>query len=75
MGESVSKPLLYYENNIGGTTTLLSLLSKVICWAVDFHHFYRLYMPPSVSYCPARSTALVSLLSSPTSIPHPKPSR
>ncbi|CAE7781717.1 UGE2, partial [Symbiodinium microadriaticum] len=31
VGESVQKPLLYYENNIGSTIVLLNLLDKYHC--------------------------------------------
>ena len=31
VGESVSKPLAYYENNVGGTITLLNAMAEASC--------------------------------------------
>jgi UDP-glucose 4-epimerase len=36
VGESVRKPLEYYSNNIGGTITLLKLMSKYDCNSIIF---------------------------------------
>ena len=36
VGESVQKPLLYYENNIGGTVNLLNLMEKYECRSIVF---------------------------------------
>ena len=36
VGESVQKPLLYYENNIGGTLNLVNLLEKYGCNSIVF---------------------------------------
>lgn len=36
VGESVQKPILYYENNIGGTLNLLKLMSKYGCHSIIF---------------------------------------
>lgn len=36
VGESVRKPLEYYSNNVGGTLTLLKLMSKYDCNSIVF---------------------------------------
>lgn len=36
VGESVRKPILYYENNIGGTLNLINLLEKYECRCIVF---------------------------------------
>lgn len=36
VGESVAKPLLYYENNLGSTLNLLNLLDKYGCHSIVF---------------------------------------
>ena len=36
MGESVGKPLLYYENNIAGTVNLLNVMTKYNCKNIVF---------------------------------------
>lgn len=36
VGESVQKPLLYYENNLGGTFNLVNLLDKYGCNSIVF---------------------------------------
>lgn len=36
VGESVMKPLLYYENNLGGTWNLLELMDKYDCRSIVF---------------------------------------
>ena len=36
VGESVAKPLMYYENNIGSTLNLLNLLDKYDCHSIVF---------------------------------------
>lgn len=36
VGESVQKPILYYENNIGGTLNLVNLLEKYGCNSIVF---------------------------------------
>lgn len=36
VGESVRKPILYYENNIGGTLNLINLLEKYDCRCIVF---------------------------------------
>jgi UDP-glucose 4-epimerase len=36
VGESVQKPLLYYENNLGGTFNLVNLLDQYGCRAIVF---------------------------------------
>merc|ERR1719506_2533326 len=36
VGESVAKPLLYYENNIAGTVNLLNVMTKYDCKNIVF---------------------------------------
>lgn len=43
IGESVAKPLLYYENNIGGTINLLNLMSKYKCHSIVFSSSATVY--------------------------------
>lgn len=43
VGESVAKPLSYYENNIGGTVTLLKLLGKYGCKGFIFSSSATVY--------------------------------
>ena len=43
VGESVAKPLSYYENNIGGTVTLLKLLTAYGCKKIIFSSSATVY--------------------------------
>ncbi len=43
VGESVSKPLFYYENNIGGTLNLLKLMDKYDCTSIVFSSSATVY--------------------------------
>lgn len=43
MGESVLKPLLYYENNLGGTIVLLNLMDKYQCRHLVFSSSATVY--------------------------------
>jgi len=43
VGESVQKPLLYYENNIGGTINLLNLMDKYKCYSIVFSSSATVY--------------------------------
>ncbi len=43
MGESLHLPLLYYENNIGGTLVLLELLDKYNCHHLVFSSSATVY--------------------------------
>ena len=36
VGESVSQPLMYYENNIGGTINLLNVMGRAGCKNIVF---------------------------------------
>ena len=47
VGESVSKPLEYYENNIGGTITLLKVLREVGCLNIIFSSSATVYGSPA----------------------------
>jgi UDP-glucose 4-epimerase len=46
VGESVSKPLEYYENNIGGTLTLLKVLKEIGCHNLIFSSSATVYGTP-----------------------------
>ena len=46
VGESVSKPLEYYENNIGGTLTLLKALKEIGCHNLIFSSSATVYGTP-----------------------------
>lgn len=43
VGESVREPLLYYENNVGGTITLLQLMEKYRCPSIVFSSSATVY--------------------------------
>lgn len=43
VGESVQKPLLYYENNIGGTINLLNMMDKYKCYSIVFSSSATVY--------------------------------
>ncbi len=43
VGESVAKPILYYENNVGGTFNLLNLMDKYQCPAMVFSSSATVY--------------------------------
>ena len=43
VGESVQKPLLYYENNLGSTVTLLKLMDKYHCRSIVFSSSATVY--------------------------------
>ena len=43
VGESVQKPLLYYENNLGSTVTLLKLMDRHGCRAIVFSSSATVY--------------------------------
>lgn len=49
VGESVQKPLLYYENNIGGTVVLVDLLDKYGCRSLIFSSSAT--VSTSTTYC------------------------
>lgn len=48
VGESVSKPLEYYENNIGGTLVLMEVLRNNNCKNIIFSSSATVYGTPSV---------------------------
>lgn len=43
VGESVSKPLYYYENNVGGTVSLLQVMDKHGCKDIIFSSSATVY--------------------------------
>merc|ERR1719443_904697 len=45
VGESVAKPLWYYENNIGGTINLLKAMEKAGCKNIVFSSSATVYLP------------------------------
>lgn len=47
MGESVAKPLLYYENNIAGTVNLLNVMTKYNCTNIVFSSSATVYGDPA----------------------------
>jgi len=47
VGESMSKPLLYYENNIAGTLNLLSVMGKNGCKNIVFSSSATVYGDPA----------------------------
>lgn len=59
VGESTSLPLLYYENNLGGTTNLLKLMDKYDCQNIIFSSSATVYgseaVPPLTEASPVGS--------------------
>ena len=47
VGESVSQPLRYYENNIGGTVNLLQAMDKAGCLTLVFSSSATVYGDPA----------------------------
>jgi UDP-glucose 4-epimerase len=47
VGESVAKPLLYYENNISGTVTLLKVMKAANCKNIVFSSSATVYGDPA----------------------------
>ena len=47
VGESVAKPLLYYENNIAGTVNLLNVMTKYNCTNIVFSSSATVYGEPA----------------------------
>ena len=47
VGESVEKPLMYYENNIGGTVNLCKLMSEYGCKRIIFSSSATVYGDPA----------------------------
>ena len=43
VGESCSKPLLYYQNNVGGSVTLIKVMNKHKCENIVFSSSATLY--------------------------------
>lgn len=43
VGESVHKPIEYYENNVGGTITLLKVMKKYDCNSIVFSSSATVY--------------------------------
>lgn len=48
VGESVEKPLLYYQNNIGGTLNLCEVMAEYGCKRIIFSSSATVYGDPSV---------------------------
>ena len=47
VGESVAKPVEYYDNNIGGTITLLKVLNEIGCHNIIFSSSATVYGTPA----------------------------
>ncbi len=47
VGESVAKPIEYYENNIGGTITLIKVLQEIGCKNIIFSSSATIYGTPA----------------------------
>lgn len=46
VGESVAKPLMYYENNLNSTMVLLKVMEKFSCWNLIFSSSATVYGEP-----------------------------
>jgi len=58
VGESVSQPLMYYENNIGGTINLLNVMGRAGCKNIVFSSSATVYGDPAA--VPVREDFAVS---------------
>lgn len=58
VGESVQKPLEYYENNISGLLTLLKVMRKAAVSRLIFSSSCTVYGVPDNGYCVTEETAL-----------------
>jgi UDP-glucose 4-epimerase len=59
VGESVSMPLHYYANNIGGTFVLLRVMKKYGCHSIIFSSSATVYgdaVPPILETSPKQAT-------------------
>ena len=63
VGESVEKPLEYYDNNIGGTITLLEIMKKYNCKNIIFSSSATVYGNPKE--VPIKETTPKGLCSNP----------
>ena len=54
VGESVEKPLEYYDNNVNGTLCLLRAMRRANCWNIIFSSSATVYGTPDV--CPIPET-------------------
>ena len=43
VGESVSKPLMYYQNNLISTFNLIEMMQKHNCKNIIFSHYYVIF--------------------------------
>jgi UDP-glucose 4-epimerase len=59
VGESVQKPLLYYENNIGSTIVLLNLMDKYGCHQIVFSSSATVYGSAEVTQSIISATTAV----------------
>jgi UDP-glucose 4-epimerase len=57
VGESVAKPLLYYDNNVAGTLTLLAAMQRAGCRQLVFSSSATVYGDPAS--CPIREDAAI----------------
>ena len=54
VGESVAHPLMYYEQNIGGTINLLKQMDKVACKRIVFSSSATVMAPPAHRHSTSR---------------------
>lgn len=52
VGESVAKPLMYYQNNLVGTLNLIEAMEKSDCKAIVFSSSATVYQPSEVRKLP-----------------------
>lgn len=65
VGESVEKPLLYYDNNVGGTFSLLEALSKAAVKRFVFSSSATVYGDPDAGELPLRESTPIGVATNP----------
>ncbi|WP_028604273.1 UDP-glucose 4-epimerase GalE [Ottowia thiooxydans] len=65
VGESVAKPMLYYDNNVAGTFTLLQAMQRANVSTLVFSSSATVYGDPAPEHLPLKETAPCGITHSP----------
>jgi UDP-glucose 4-epimerase len=65
VGESVEKPLLYYDNNVGGTFSLVEALAEIGVKTLVFSSSATVYGDPDPGQLPLRETTPIAVATNP----------